>query len=116
MEDKQLDYWLQQLREEPVELSPDLIQHTQTRIKRRGFLSMLLMIVIWSCMIQLVIGSVLIAVIPSLQQDWIWMTLLMTEASFLFIQFAMIWGLRNREELPSLGEVRSILRGGDIVE
>lgn len=116
MEDKQLDYWLHQLKEDPVELPLELIQQTQTRIKRRGFLSMLFMIVIWSSLIQLTIGTALIIVIPSLQQEWIWRMLLLTEASFLIIQLAMIWGLRNREELPSLGEVRSILRGGNIVE
>lgn len=116
MKDEQLDDWLHQLREESVELSPKLIQQTHTRMKRRGVLSILLTIVIWSCIVQLMIGAVLIAVIPGLQQEWIWRLLLWTEASFLMIQLLMIWGLRNREGLPSYGELRSILRGGNIVD
>lgn len=116
MEDKELEYWLHQLKEEHVDIPEPLLQHTQSRIKRSGFLSMLLMIVIWSCVIQLVIGTLLIVVIPGLQQEWIWEMLILTEASFLIIQLAMIWGLRNREELPSLGDIRSILQGGNIVE
>lgn len=106
MEDKRLDELLHQLNEEPIVLSPALVARTKQKLKRRGQVSLLIVAAIWWAMIQFCIGAVIIAIVPGLQQQWIWGILLWGIMSGVTIQLIMIGSMRNRVELQLFDYIR----------